>query len=357
MIMAPCAVWAEIVGNPLLPRPITDTANGSIFILDDPFTARGVVTDWSIYDAEAPTSLEITPLIVEPVGNGWQVTGIGATQIVTEFGVQEHEFDLVSGSSQVGPGSYFAWKDGGQGTNNTGVPEWFDGLPGTVDSLGTVTSFGIGEVLDTERSLNRTYSIQADAVAGGGGGPSETVCNPVIDAPSLDDDAGTVFVLTSAPFTVNGDVTEWRFFHGQTDRRITPLILEKVADDYVIRGIGATRNSNGMGAQNFEFELVSGSDAVGPNFVFGWKDGGNGVSNTGVAEWNDVTNDSVIWFGGGHGTFYVGDVLGPGVAPLSRTYSISANAVPEPSSVALAGGAVIAVWLLRRHRRSSEHAS
>ena len=46
---------------------------------------------------------------------------------------------------------------------------------------------------------------------------------------------------------------------------------------FEITGIGQTRSVSGAQAQrSFEFSLVSGSDAVGAGYFFGWKDGSVG---------------------------------------------------------------------------------
>lgn len=340
---------AEIVGNPLLPRPITDTASGSIFLLNDPFTQPGVLNDFGIYDARpTQTALNITPVIYRPVVGGWEITGIGRTRNSTGLGAQNHAFDLVAGSDLVGPGYFFGWKDGGQGTNNAGVIEWSNGGPGSVNWLGAGhTNFNPGEVRANAATLNRTYSIQADVVDAGMA-PLQTIGNPVIDAPTIDGAVGSLFVMSGNPFNQTGRVQDWRFFNGVSND-FTPLILEKVGADYLIRGIGQTVSSSGQGEQHFAFNLVSGSAYVGPNYFFGWKDGGQNVNNTGVAEWDDMTADQVIWFNSGHTTFSTGENLGAGLLTLSRTYSIEANSIPEPGT--LAGLALMGAAAFGRRRR------
>jgi hypothetical protein len=338
---------AETVGNPLVAAPLTDGASGSIFVLVDPFTQPGVVTDFGIYDFETPPpTAQVTPVIFQQAAGGWQITGIGASRTTTGLGAQSYAFDLVAGSAHVGPGSYFGWKDGGQGSNNTGVIEYSDGGLGSVDWLGPGhTTFAPGNMYAPVVGLNRTYSIQMDTEVGGAA--LETVGNPVVDAPAVDGASGSLFVQTSSPFTEEGDVTSWRFFNGGPPvRQFTPLVLEKVGADYLIRGIGATINSDGSGEQNFTFNLVSGSANVGANYYLGWKDGGQGSNNTGVAEWTDATPEQAIWFGGGHTAFNVGQNLGAGVAGLSRRYSIRANSdsgppPPEPAHDVIHGQAVI----------------
>jgi hypothetical protein len=128
------------------------------------------------------------------------------------------------------------------------------------------------------------------------------------------------------------------------------LLLEKVGADFLIRGVGATRASDGTGIQEFDFEVVAGTDVVGENFYFGWKDGGNGVNNAGVSEYDDG-GSNVLSLGGSHTTFYVGDNLGAASATFDRTYSVRATAVPEPGTAVPAGIGGWALVVMARSRR------
>jgi hypothetical protein len=342
----------QTIGNSLVPRTLTDVGSGGFFVLDQPFAGGGILGNWAFYDFEPPTDMQITPLLVQRLGTGdYQVTGVGTTRQVTNFGLQEHSFGLVQGSGAVSPTTFFAWKDGGQGSNNTGVPEWYDGSPGRIDILGgDATNVGAGDQFPTLFSVNRTYSIHADMVDPTGQ-PVEVVCNPIIEAPSIDDDVGRIYVIANVEFPTAGEVGNWQFFHGETTRRITPMLVEKVGSEFLIRGIGATRESTGAGAQRFDFELVSGSDVIGPNHFFAWKDGGNGVGNAGVAEYDP--NGGGVFALGGKSTFYLGDNLGPALTTFNRTYSISATSVPEPSTLALAGaGGILALLAFIRRRKN-----
>lgn len=335
------SVRAETVGHDLIGRAFTDTATGSIFMLEDGFTQTGAVTDWSFY--HAAVGKQITPLIFQPDGGSFRLTGIGATRLVTGIGTHTFDFDLVAGSSAVGPGTVFGWKDGSNGSDNLGTPEFTDGV-GAVVWLGPGhTTFSAGQLFAPALALPRTYSVQAMTVDGGGGGV-ETIGNSLVDRPFLDGAAGSMFVMTGNPFTAAGSVDQWSFFNNNdvvATKQITPMLIEDVGGSYVIRGIGATRMSSGTGAQSFAFDLVSGSAAVGPNVYFAWKDGGNGSDNEGVPAFDTPTGDSARWFGGGHTTFGVGENLGAGTA-FGRTYSIQANSdTAVPAETVVHGQSVI----------------
>jgi hypothetical protein len=247
----------------------------------------------------------------------------------------------------------FGWKDGSNGANNTGVAEWTNGGPAVAYFGAGHTTFNVGDSLPVSLNLNRTYSVEA--VTTGGSGPVETIGNPIVDGPLVDSAVGAMFVMTGNPFTAEGTVSEWSFFNDNLvappPLDITPLILEDVAGSVFIRGIGQTRSVSGIGEQHFDFDLVSGSDAVGANRFFGWKDGSNGANNTGVAPFDGPAGDFVRWFGGGHTTFAAGDNLGTPNLVLERTYSLEAHAVPEPTAALLALVGISGMTTLCRYRR------
>ena len=150
----------ENVGEPVMARPITDTASGSIFVLATAgFSQAGDVTEWLVYST---TTFPITPILMRLEGNGsYTITGIGATRSSTGGGAQTNAFGLVSGSARVGPGYFFGWKDGSQGGNNTGVPAWTDGTAAGVRWFGQHTAFSLNESLGAGQFFNRAYSLQA----------------------------------------------------------------------------------------------------------------------------------------------------------------------------------------------------
>jgi hypothetical protein len=323
----------EIVGNAIVARGATDGAIGSIFMHDQSFSTTGTLQNWSFFHQDA--GLKITPVIYTLSGGQYTITGIGATRPVTGAGSQTFDFDLVSGSAAVGPNSFFGWKDGGNGTNNGGVPEYDDGGP-AVDWLGpNNTSFSVGQTLGVAAGgLPRTYSMSANTVDGASTAV-ETIGNPIVNRSYPDGAVGSLFVMRGSPFTAAGTVDTWSFFNNDfvapPAKQITPMIVENVGGSFVITGIGATRTSTGTGAQDYSFDLVAGSGEVGPGKFLAWKDGSNGGDNTGVAPFDENLGQTVRWFGGGHTTFNSGENLGAGQA-FPRTYSIRAtsDAIPPP---------------------------
>jgi dienelactone hydrolase len=85
----------------------------------------------------------------------------------------------------------------------------------------------------------------------------------------------------------------WSFFNdnraGQQGRVVTPVLLKKEKDAFVLTGIGKTRTNDGSGLQSFAFEPVQGTDLVGEDYFFGWHTGDTeGQANPGVIEFEDA---------------------------------------------------------------------
>ncbi|MFT5526743.1 MAG: hypothetical protein ACI9HK_004723, partial [Pirellulaceae bacterium] len=152
-------VAGETIGNPIVSRAGPDGANGSIFVSDgNPFTQTGPLTSWSMY---SDNTLQITPLILELVGGGYIIRGIGTTRTSDGSGAQSFDFGLVGGSDAVGSGYYFGWKDGSNGGNNTGVFPFDNGGSGSVRWFSTHTTFSPAESLGSGTAFARVYSFQA----------------------------------------------------------------------------------------------------------------------------------------------------------------------------------------------------
>jgi uncharacterized protein (TIGR03382 family) len=341
------------VGNPLVNAALHDGAVGSIFVNSESFVhAGGQAGAWGFFDNDF-AGRQITPLLLTKAGAQWEILGVGTTRTSDASGAQNFDFGLVAGSDATGPGVFLGWKDGGQGTNNAGVAEYSDGGRGWVEWFGPDhTAFAPGDTLSTNLFLNRTYSLNA---ASTGGVPGESVGNPLGNRNTVDGASGSIFVLDD-PFTIEestAHVTEWALFTNQTaGTQITPLILAPDGAAWEIVGIGTTRTVTNDGVQVFDFDLIDGSDAATAGLYFGWKDGGLGVDNTGVAEWTNAGPGHVFWLGGGHTNFAVGDVNGVALA-LDRTYSFQVFTtapppIPEPATMTLL---VLAGAALMRRRK------
>lgn len=171
-----------------------------------------------------------------------------------------------------------------------------------------------------------------------------TTGDPLIDRPNNDGANGALIVLLE-PFRQTERVTTWSFFDNDTaGRQITPLILQKIGDNYFIRAVGTTRTSNGLGQQDFPFAPTSGSDVIGAGtYYIAWKDGSVAADNQGVIDYTDVVSDGMRYFGTGHtNNLGIGRNLGAGQA-FDRDYSITATVatdlqVNDVAPIAVLGG-------------------
>ena len=120
-------ISAGIVGDPVIQREATDNAVGLLYAYDGTFGAAGNVLTWSFYAGSTDTTRDvsgqqITPVILDQsTSGGWTVTGIGATQTILGPGLYTFNFDLVSGSTAVGPTLTFGWYDGSSTASNQGT--------------------------------------------------------------------------------------------------------------------------------------------------------------------------------------------------------------------------------------------
>ncbi len=85
--------------------------------------------------------------------------------------------------------------------------------------------------------------------------------------------------IYNTPFHNDGtggsaSITSWRFYCDNAEavgRSITPLLVESVGGQYIVRGIGATRTVNSTGLQSYDFDVQSGTDtfdrAADPQFL------------------------------------------------------------------------------------------
>ena len=160
----------------------------------------------------------------------------------------------------------------------------------------------------------------ADTVVGA---DLEVIGQPLQPRSIYDTAVGSLFVLASDGFTQTGEVTEWAFY-STTQHTITPLLLRLEPDGgYVIIGIGTARQSTGAGEQRHPFALQSGTAHIKPGDCFGWKDGAQGLDQTGVPAWDSSSTASIRWFQH-HRQFSVGQRLGPGQS-FDRAYSLQAT--------------------------------
>ena len=125
---------------------------------------------------------------------------------------------------------------------------------------------------------------------------AETVGGPVIPRTSTDTAVGDIYAYDGS-FSTAGTVLSWSFYAGSFDplqniagQQITPLILDQsTPGGWTITGIGTTQTVSGSGLYSFNFDLVSGSNLVGPNLTFGWYDGSSTASNQGTVSFDRTT--------------------------------------------------------------------
>lgn len=106
-----------------------------------------------------------------------------------------------------------------------------------------------------------------------------------------------LYFFNGMPIGIPGTVTAWSFFDDKGGpRSVTPILLDRVDEKtWTLQGIGTSRRSDGSGAQTFAFELLAGSDKVGPNTCFGFCDylvtKGAAAGTVDMTDWNSGVVD------------------------------------------------------------------
>ncbi|MCX7893546.1 MAG: PA14 domain-containing protein, partial [Burkholderiales bacterium] len=230
--------------------------------------------------------------------------------------------------------------------NGTGRPEVFQDPPGTPDNKirfsllegeaerwYKFTTLGDGQPGNAIRITPEAidgFVAPIDSASSAVVALPTVVGNSLVSWTSLDGAIGSLFLGDA--FTQAGRVTKWSIFAGSFSgsRLLTPVIFQDAGDGkYRITGIGATRSVTASASQKFDFDLVSGSDVVGPGYYLGWKDGSATADNAGVVSFYNGYGDQVRWFGPGQGAagnVVTGRTLAP-VSTFSRLYSLQAEVV------------------------------
>ncbi len=197
-----------------------------------------------------------------------------------------------------------------------------------------------------------------------------TVGNPLLTGEATDTASGYLYAYDGT-FGAAGNLLTWSFDAGSTNpnwnvtgHSITPVIWNPTAPGgWTITGIGATETISGPGVYTFSFDLVSGSNMVGPNFTFGWYDGSATAPNSGTISFNRATtsvgfrdfgssgfpllgNTYVMrsnFTGANDGTSWTGGRV------YSVQFDLSSDA-PEPSSLAMIVGGALMIIAVRRRR-------
>jgi ELWxxDGT repeat protein len=144
--------------------------------------------------------------------------------------------------------------------------------------------------------------------------PPTIVGNTLAQRDAFDSSRGGVFA--GPELTSFGRLTSWSIFSGNftdsadlaDDQYVTPLILEQQAGgSFQITGIGTARRIRPNAPNEFPFQLVDGSDSIGPAARLGWYDGSAELGdNAGSVSYStfpffEDTFHKVDWLGPGHG--------------------------------------------------------
>lgn len=117
--------------------------------------------------------------------------------------------------------------------------------------------------------------------------------DPLISREITDSASGYLYAYDGT-FGTAGSVLSWSIYAGSNSstsqvagHQITPVILDP--NGWAIVGIGATQTIPAAGVYTFDFDLVSGTDTIGPDLTFGWYDGSSTDPNAGSISFDRAT--------------------------------------------------------------------
>jgi hypothetical protein len=183
-----------------------------------------------------------------------------------------------------------------------------------------------------------------------------TVGDPLVARGGYDTFRGFILI---APYTFSAPaygqaVSSVSIFDGAVGRDFTPLILASSGGgNWTITGVGTQRIVGASGLQTYDFGLTSGSNIVDANTRLGWLSG----SELGAIQYTqDPDSDDNMFVYSSNALFL--STVGATFAQLGvtdRAYSIQfttqLTTVPEPSTLALTAGGLLALVVAAQKRR------
>ena len=203
------------------------------------------------------------------------------------------------------------------------------------------------------------------------GAGAATIGSPLVGREIRDYNIGGLFVYDLLLVPVGSQVVSWGFYSLDTpnprstsglNNLITPLLFANTSgNNFEIIGIGTTQTNANTGAQYFSFGLTYGSNIVGSNTYFGWRDGNisGSIVNDGSIELDYSGGPGLLYYPTNAPTTFSG-AIAPGQVyqftdntTTGRTYSVEVTTapIPEPASMLLFGTGLIGLGAWRRRRR------
>lgn len=357
------------VGNTVSARTLATDSSATVFWSSHhavPYAGELHVVD--VHDQGQSGSFELFQLrATNTTGNSFQIVNrSGAIAVSTTASgstksyVLPTSFDVLPGDLVFHRGNGIPWtQDASTAAAHNNHTIYNNGTAPGINANLTLGAGGFPAYAASAQKRDYAWAVQAPGVV-------ERVGNGTTNGSNIDTGVGILAVLSGDGFSKLGRVDQWHLFSNgagatasSAGRSVTPLIFQQSGTGFEITGIGMARVSDNSGLQMFDFDLVSGSDVVGPGFFVGWWDGSGSTSNAGVIEWADTDGSFPINLWLDSNGVAVGDIYDDGTngmtysySNLARQYSLNFTTVmvPEPQTGLVAACGILAMFLCLRRR-------
>lgn len=352
---------ADFGNNPVARAAATDTSS-TVFYTNAygaPVATTVYAVDVYIQNSTAQSAESFTLYQLRPTGTANEYDVIASSQAISPSGTNgttasfllDSPFDLNQGDmiGHYGAGLALTQNSVAADAHNNQYIYFSSPSAPTVSSTITLGPNNANPDFPLFGSVrDYAYGFQIEGIV-------ETVGNGAGQGVSAPDGANSLLVvMDNDAFTKTGRASTWQFFNdtpGSAGNDLTPVLLREAGGTLSVIGIGETRVATANGFQQWDFDVVFGTDLVQAGDLFGFYYGDDTGGNAGSVEYVQLGTATNIRLFEELDGIQLADTFASGGAKfsLSRYYSANLTTIPTPAALP-AGLAMIGLLAMRRKR-------